>query len=162
MKSKTIHISDLAKISNLSAKRLNQLAADGRIRKAGRAAFQYPECLQDLFKYYQEKGSELLAEKLALTKARRGREEIALEGEKGASVDRREAEARTIRALKLYHGYVSTAIENDYTRQRIEKLQALGAAPELVNAFHSFDVELAQKLVDLIEDRCHEEGQKND
>jgi hypothetical protein len=65
---------------------------------------------------------------------------------------------RTIKSVIIqYHGIVRAEVERISPIARKNKLQELGATPEIINAFHAFDLMQAQSVIDRISDKCNEQ-----
>jgi len=85
-----IHASALCSLTNLSDRRLRQLAKEGYFPPGRNGVYQKNETLKGLFKFYQEQearaAEELRKEEVAYTRARRRKAELELEEKIGAVV----------------------------------------------------------------------------
>lgn len=159
-----ITVDELASMTGvISSRRVRQLSAEGKIPPIKRGKLPMLDSIRGICAHFNRVSEQTQRERLALLTANRKARELELSVSEGKYGDKKEAETRRVAVLRRYHQIVSSAIETDYTRQRIEFLQGHAALlPDLVGLFREFDAKLAQSLVDKIEQECEEEGKKDD
>lgn len=79
---------------------------------------------------------------------------LELEEAEGRLIDKSIARLSTISAAKDYHALVRREIEQVTPAGRRDKLQELGAPPEITALFHEFDLSQARGVIDRIERAC--------
>lgn len=108
--------------------------------KAGTAA-------GDLFTRAREAKAEEQITKAAHAK-------LELEEAEGRLIDKSVARLSTISAAKDYHAMVRREVEQTTPAARRDKLQELGAPPEVIALFHEFDLLQTKAMIDRIERAC--------
>ncbi len=157
-----IKVNELASLSNLTPRRVRQLAEEGKIPKITRGKLPMPGAVVALFAHYQKVSEEMTGQRLKLLSATRETRELELDQAKGKFIERAAARAVVEGALRKYHGFVKAELENSGPQRRQKKLAELGADAGAVGVFHEFDVIDSQAVIDRIEARCEQETREAD
>jgi hypothetical protein len=150
----TITAEQLAGLSNLTKRRLYQLADEHKIPQPVNGCFPMLETITFLFSYYQRDGQDLQRERLLKIAAERKLREHELALTDGTLIDRAEAERTMSAAMKKYHGLVRSRLERRDIKTIADFHAALGLSDSDKSALHGFHLDLARKTVDGIEDDC--------
>jgi hypothetical protein len=149
-----ISAEQLAGLSNLTKRRLYQLADEHKIPQPTNGMFPMLATISALFSFYQRDGADLAREKLLKTSAERRIKERELAALEGTIMNAAVARATIAAALKRYHNIVRTQLERLDIKAVTDFHAALGLSDEQQAALHAFHLELARATTDKIEETC--------
>ena len=150
----TITAEQLAGLSNLTKRRLYQLADEHKIPQPTNGCFPMLETITAMFSYYQRDGADLQREKLLKCTAERKLREHELGVEDGRLMDRAVAQNTISAALKRYHSIVRTRLESLEIKSITDYHTALGLSDEHKASLREFHTDLARETVAKVEDVC--------
>jgi hypothetical protein len=150
----TISAGGLAELSNLTARRIYQLAEEKRIPPAVRGRFPTRDAVRRRFEFYQRDGETLQREKMLKTAAERKLREHELSLTDGTLMEVAVAQRTISAALKKYHGIVRTELERLEPKAIGDYHTSLGLSDENKSALQAFHIGLARQTIDKIEETC--------
>jgi hypothetical protein len=136
-----ITVFELAECSNLTPRRIQQFIEDGIIHPPVKGKLNRLDALRRLFKWHQRDGEETRREKLLLTSATRKTKELEYGILADRYIERGEATSTVVGCSRIINAALQRELMRKWPATRREKLVALGAAPELIGDFYSWDVQ---------------------
>jgi len=144
----------LAGLSNLTKRRLYQLADEHKIPQPTNGCFPMLETITAMFSFYQRDGQDLQREKLLKTAAERKLREHELALTDGTLMSVVIAQNTISAALKRYNGIVRTELERLDIKTITDFHESLGLSDEHKAVLHSFHLDLARATITKVEDVC--------
>jgi hypothetical protein len=148
----TITAEQLAGLSNLTKRRLYQLADEHKIPQPTNGCFPMLETITAMFSYYQRDGADLQREKLLKTAAERKLREHELGVMENKLCDAKVAQMAVTGAVMAHHAIVKTRMDLDFARLVLERLEGLDETAR--QKVHDAVSEVARSVVAAIEGDC--------
>jgi hypothetical protein len=150
----TITAEQLAGLSNLTKRRLYQLADEHKIPQPTNGCFPMLETITAMFAYHQRDGADLQREKLLKCTAERKLREQELSIAEGKLTNAKIAQQTISAALRRYHSIVRAQLERLDIKAIGDYHTSLGLTEDQCSALHGFHLELARATMGRIEDVC--------
>lgn len=162
IKIETVTVNEFAEAAGLTARRIRQLSIEEkRIPPIKKGRIELLAGLKSLIAFYQRTPEAMQAERLALVRTTRETKQLELSTAQGNLI-RRDVATNTGRAVVLkLRDFFRAENEVGATASRKEKLEQLGATPEIVATFYEWDLKEAANRDDRVAERCQKEA-KND
>ena len=152
----TITAEQLAGLSNLTKRRLYQLAEENKLPQPVNGQFPMLAAITALFAFYQRDGADLQREKLLKTANQRKLLDFEVGKASGELADAKVAQMAVTGAVMAHHSIVKRQMDHDFARLVLERLEGMDESAK--QKIHDAVAEVARGIVTAIESDCQKYG----